>query len=591
MVDEALQKIHEETNWPVLMFEADKIDENIENNPVLHESYIIFLWSHGQNISDILKHYVESMKSSPSWNPRGKFLVVVTGENESPMMLVTNISSVLWRTGKIINAVVLIPNANSVPPLSRTLDKNGSVLTLDFYTWFPYKSGNCDEVIDATLLDRCILEHSGRLSFNEVLFPAKVPANFQGCPIRVSTLGVPPFVTLTETYIREDGTRAYSVRGLLVEFILISFQHMNLTPVFLPTGTSFSVDIYAREFTNLMEGIADVTVGVIAIAPFIALPGFGYTIPYCFSEIKVFVPCPGRVHTMHNIMSMFNWSVWLILGVVLVLTSAVFWCSRNIPNIQPPYTNTTLSLTLYNAWSVLMGVSVSKMPKSWNERIFFLLYVLYCFAIITVFQAFFVSYLVEPGYEKRINTFDDVINSGLLYGFNYASEFIAMTMDFTKQNNFTEDRRVDCVHLEECMERMMIRRDIATVNGPMYANYIANTLGADDTSRVVCSVEESILYINIAALLPKGSPFLDALNTFLRRCLEGGLADRYWAEINFNARLRPRDRALEENSDIYFVFSVSHLRTAFGIFLLGHALSLLVFTCEIVCKLSCRCRH
>jgi hypothetical protein len=592
MVDHALQNINDETKWQVLIFESDKTDENIENNPVLHQSYIIFLWSQREgDINDILKQHVELMKNSPSWNPRGKFLVVVIGQNGSPRILASNICSVLWSAGKIVNAMLLIPNTNLVPPLVRTPEERAPIQTLDLYTWFPYKPGKCDEATDVTLVDQWIVEHRGGFRSNAVLFPAKIPVNFFGCPIRVSTLGVPPFVTLTDTYKREDGKTAYKVRGFLVEFILVSIQQMNLTPVFLSTEASFSVDVYTREITNVMDGVADISVGVIAIAPFMAFPGLGHTIPYSFSEIKVFIPCPARVHTIHNIMSMFTWTVWLVLAIVLTISGVVFWCSRNTPSTQPPYTNTSLSLALYNAWAILMGVSVSKMPKSWNERLFLLSYVLYCFAIITVFQAFFVSYLVEPGYEKRINTFDDVIHSGLLYGFNYASEFIAMTMDFTKQNNFTEDRRVDCVHLQQCMERMMIRRDIATVNGPMYANYIANTLGAQDASHVVCSVEENVFYVNIAALISKGSPFLDGLNSFLRRCLEGGLVDRYWAEINLSARLRSKHKALEESSDFYFVFSVSHLRTAFALLVLGCALSLLVFTCEIICKLPCTCRR
>jgi hypothetical protein len=588
MVEHTLQKINDKTNWPVLLFESDKTDEKIENNPVLHQSYIIFLWSQrDENVSDILKNHVESMKNSPSWNPRGKFLVVVTGENGLPMIVASNICTMLWKAGKIVNAVVLIPNMNAVA----TSDRSATIQTLDLFTWFPHKRGNCDEVKDVILMDQWILENNGTLSLNKVLFPAKIPTNFFGCLIRISTVGVPPFVILTDMYTQKDGTSAYKVQGLLVEFILISIQKMNLTPVFLPTETSLSIDVYTREITNVMEGVADISVGVIPIAPFMALPGLGHTIPYSFTEIKAFVPCPARVHTMDNIKSMFAWSVWLILVLVLALTGVVFWCSKNIPNTHPPHTNTTLSLSLYNAWAILMGVSVSKTPRSWNQRIFFLFYVFYCFAIVTVFQAFFVSYLVEPGYQKRINTFDEIIDSGLLYGFNYASELAVATIDFTKQNNFTHARRVDCVHLEQCMKRMMIRRDIATVNGPMYANYIANTLGAGDTSTVVCSVEENILYISIAALISKGSPFLDGLNLFLRRCLEGGLVERYWAEINLNARLQPKDRILEESSVLYFAFSVSHLRTAFAILVLGYALSFLVFTCEIIHKLPCRWRH
>jgi hypothetical protein len=58
-----------------------------------------------------------------------------------------------------------------------------------------------------------------------------------------------------------------------------------------------------------------------------------------------------------------------------------------------------------------MGVSVPKLPETWKEKMFFLLYVLYCFAVVTVFQAFFVSDLVEPGQPKQIKTFDELLDT------------------------------------------------------------------------------------------------------------------------------------------------------------------------------------
>jgi hypothetical protein len=269
MVEHALQKINDETHWPVLLFESDKTDEKLENNPVLHQSYIIFLWSQREdNMNDILKNHVESMKNIPSWNPRGKFLVVVNGENGSPMIMASNICRVLWKAGKILNVVVVLPDANSVPSMIPTSDRSATIQTLDLNTWFPYKQGNCDEVRDVILMDQWLLENNGRLSFNKVLFPAKIPTDFLGCSIRVSTVGVPPFVIVTDKYTQKDGTSAYKVRGLLVEFILISIQRMNLTPVFLPTEASLSVDEYTREITNVMEGLPDISVGVIPIAPF-----------------------------------------------------------------------------------------------------------------------------------------------------------------------------------------------------------------------------------------------------------------------------------------------------------------------------------
>jgi hypothetical protein len=44
----------------------------------------------------------------------------------------------------------------------------------------------------------------------------------------------------------------------------------------------------------------------------------------------------------------------------------------------------------------------------------------------TVFQAFFTSYLVEPGYDKKFETFDDLLHSHLAYGYSEATETIMM---------------------------------------------------------------------------------------------------------------------------------------------------------------------
>jgi len=40
----------------------------------------------------------------------------------------------------------------------------------------------------------------------------------------------------------------------------------------------------------------------------------------------------------------------------------------------------------------------------------------------TVFQAFFLSYLVEPGYGKEFEAFDVLIHSNLTYRYNDAME-------------------------------------------------------------------------------------------------------------------------------------------------------------------------
>ena len=71
-----------------------------------------------------------------------------------------------------------------------------------------------------------------------------------------------------------------------------------------------------------------------------------------------------------------------------------------------------------------MGVSVPEMPRIFRVRTLFILFLLYSFALGTIFQSFFTSFLVSPGYVSRISSLED-IHSGLKYGSNsHVVEFL-----------------------------------------------------------------------------------------------------------------------------------------------------------------------
>jgi hypothetical protein len=66
--------------------------------------------------------------------------------------------------------------------------------------------------------------------------------------------------------------------------------------------------------------------------------------------------------------------------------------------------------------------------------------------------------------------------------------------------------------------------------------------------------------------------------------METGLVEKYWTELKFNLQLQNlkkfKDTDCELCSNMYFVFSLSHLRAAFLVLGLGHVLSVIVFTFE-----------
>jgi hypothetical protein len=273
--------------------------------------------------------------------------------------------------------------------------------------------------------------------------------------------------------------------------------------------------------------------------------------------------------------------------IVFVLTSALFWFSANYPDRMVRINSKNLETVpkcMYNAWSIFIGVSVPELPRSWKLRIFFLIYVCYCFAISTVFQAFFVSYLVEPGYGEKFETFQELLDSNVNYGYNKVFEFFLGTMEYSDQLKFPLTRRVDCVDLKSCLIRMMSDGDVATISFPLYSQYFCNELGYQGEIKSPCSLEDNIINGGLISLFIKGNPVLNQFNKHIRRCVEGGLVLSYWAQLNHEVLLRSRTNSDEDGSSMYFVFTLSHMLPAFSVLGFGCVCSTIVCIAECLHK-------
>ena len=145
---------------------------------------------------------------------------------------------------------------------------------LNLYTWFPFKVGSCGEVHDVILLDECIFENNGRFLENANLYPAKVLNKLKGCPIKLGTVGIDPFVIMTQNYTQNNGSTEYKLTGLSVDILKLVCEKMNLTPVILQPSLNIEHDSYAKTFTELDEGLSDVVTGTVFLIPLLMTSSF-----------------------------------------------------------------------------------------------------------------------------------------------------------------------------------------------------------------------------------------------------------------------------------------------------------------------------
>ena len=395
-----------------------------------------------------------------------------------------------------------------------------------------------------------------------------------GTPFKVAVMGPDPDEIITENSTKKGVSTDYISSYLRVEIVKFVCEKMNLTTIFPPPSIDLNIENYAKEFGILEDGISDVLTGRIPLLPIFVTSSFDATIPYVPASIEMFVPCPKAIPGTEKILTTFSLSVWLTTGLVLLLTTAVFWCGGNGPYrsvCNETQTYLSLSNCFQNVWSIFVGVSVPQQPTNSSLRVFFFLYVCFCFALTTVFQAFFVSYLVEPKYEKKIETFDELLDSDLVYGDNPLINYATHTIPYPELTRFLEHKKLkeDCTDTRKCIKRMITKRDIALPFTSGYVTRIAMEMGAEGVGKIVCCFDETLGSGYIILLFKKGNPLLESFNTLMRRYLEAGFPERCWREEQHGASLKGRSRFVEAHGGVFFAFSISHLMPAFLVLLLG----------------------
>jgi hypothetical protein len=142
------------------------------------------------------------------------------------------------------------------------------------------------------LLDEWVFENNGRFSKNADLYPAKVPNNFMGCPVKFGTFGINPYVIMTENYTQNDSSTAYKITGLSVEILNLVFEKMNLTNFFLTPSRNLELGSFAKQIAELNNSISDVLTGIVPLFAGFVTSLFDATLPYIFYNMMMFVPCP-----------------------------------------------------------------------------------------------------------------------------------------------------------------------------------------------------------------------------------------------------------------------------------------------------------
>ncbi|KAJ9580366.1 hypothetical protein L9F63_004001 [Diploptera punctata] len=573
--DETLNFVNNNSLWPVTVFQLKTNYSFFEVPEVINKCYIMFVNPEVDDFIHDVYDTVNELRSMFTWNPRAKFLVVAYGKlllDESPAEVAHQILRTLKSFQNISNAVLLIINVHAE---SNYFVTNESITHA--YTFSSYLNGECDSDVPLIIGKWNLNNESGNIIHVIDYFSKRLPKQFMGCTLNVGAAAPELYVMKLNT--SKDGEHDFIVTGLGLELVILFAVKMNFTVRFLEpvmkVNISTAVDVVSMWYAGQMDIMAGCIPHALATPPHADLP-----VAMFIDTFKYIAPCPRPMTKIQKIMTLFSLVTWISIAYVLILVSFLFWLMSNIALRKSNFTGFNLLAQCFSAtWAVLLGISVPQIPISLRTRCLFIIYVWYCFAISTVFQAFFTSYLVDLGYEIQLKTLDEVIRAGLVFG-SYDIMELAKTVLQTYETD--EFKYIIYDDFEECVRNVMFERKTFTIFLSYFASYVASLSGVPDESKVVCFLDDPIFTLSLGPVLPKGSPLLDLLNAHIRHCLEGGLLEVYWSKVKHDVKLKAHH--MDEESE-YVVFNLNHLLPIFFVLLFGYILSATVFFLEVLIKL------
>ncbi|KAJ9592814.1 hypothetical protein L9F63_015505 [Diploptera punctata] len=477
------------------------------------------------DVIDDIQFQILQLKSSREWNPRAKFLIILLNvqdfaSEEIQKNLSRKILTVLW-SWKVINVVILMECEQH----NFIFEKNDSLVNI--YTWFPYNdSNNCEDVTNVILMDNWTVDQKFRLG--TTLFPNKVSDNLHGCPLKISSFNFEPMIIGMED--KEDGTVDFK-GGLEIEMVKMFANSANMSIVFrVPTpenqhwGVKFDNGTWTGLPGEVLSHHTDMTIVNFWYKCHL-INEFECLRPHMIDAARWFVPCAKPYPRWMSITRVFNKSLWIgfILSYIIIsffMSFMVKLVNTFLPREHHSKEYSGVIHCLLNFWAIILEESATNNPpRNSSLRTIFLTWVMFCWAMNTVYQTFLTSFLVDPGLQKQLSSEDDILDSKIRY---VIFKVITFLLPHLASDRYR--RGEDRPDFMACFDQMAFKGDLALVFSTQRLGYIIAASYMDgDGKPLICSFEEIITNQMISIHIIKGFPMVDKFNKLVGKIVDAGL--------------------------------------------------------------------
>jgi hypothetical protein len=303
--------------------------------------------------------------------------------------------------------------------------------------------------------------------------------------------------------------------------------------------------------------------------------------PYLIDKVRWYVPCATSYPRWMSLTRVFTLSLWSAFVTAYVVFSVVMWKVVKITNIistkaAQNQAYTSLPKCLLNFWAIILEESASNHPPDVTAiRAVFFGWVLYCWAVNTVYQAYLTSFLIDPGLQHQLSSEDEILTSGIEY---YT---VTGSMVFFPVLNGTRYRYMNYTGDVDLALGRVAEGTLAFLYSMFPVEYNIS-LKYKDANGVpsICKIKDDFASNFLTIFVPKGFPLKPKYDQVLLALLQAGLVNMWWEHVQYTASLEGARNFVSPPGE-YIALTLKHLQSAFYFLLMGYAMAVLLFLIEL----------
>jgi hypothetical protein len=389
-------------------------------------------------------------------------------------------------------------------------------------------------------------------------------------------------------FIRKIDSNGHVIRfitGLEVMLLQLALQQMNMT--FHVTN---AVDGNLRGIT-----IEDLRTYMLKKEVYIFLGGqkshknyvlfFDTTSVYNMNSVSWYVPCSLKYPRWSSLFRILSLELWVVLFISIVIVAIAAKLVGRYSCISDWQGYKTVTGSLTNVWAIILGVSVSTMPRTPSLRSLFLAWLCFSIAFSTVFQAFLTTFLIDSGYKTPIKNMAELFSSGMRLAYKASHSYVFEFGDETDVSNVRRNK-ANCPSFGVCVNWAFYNKNVSVFLTDHVFKFVSDNGGiaGDKGVPLLCRVDDGVfLNTRYVMIMLYGEPLLKRINDILVRVVEAGIYNCWISRVVNRYKLLYKRIAIVNPLDEYYSFNLYHMQPAFYLLLMGLCLSVICLVIELLC--------